>query len=272
MSIGSSVIRMGRATVRKLGVEALADYAKYSLQRLRRGPANLAYRQANPGVAFPPSYMLYEAYNLNYETYYEDGRETAATFAGYLRPYLREPGSKFLDWGCGPARLLRHMPEFLPAACDVHGVDVNPATVKWCQEALPELDVRLCTVQPPLPYEAGELSAVLGLSVLTHLSEAGHEAWLGEMARVLRPGGGLVVTTHGDAFRERLSESEIERYSEGGVFTRAFRREGHRLYGAYHPPAGFRTMFSEWFGEREHVVGGQEDWGIQQDWWVLERR
>ena len=86
-----------RAAVRRAGLHAPADALKYALTRLRRYPANAAYRRAHPDVAFPPPYMLYEAFNLDYRLYLEDGLDTARAFAAYLRPYLTTSGSVCLD-------------------------------------------------------------------------------------------------------------------------------------------------------------------------------
>ena len=211
MSQQSKVPNVLRAAIRKVGLHRQADALKYVLTRLRRYPANAAYRRAHPDVAFPPPYMLYEAFNLDYRLYLEDGLDTARAFATYLRPYLTTPGSVCLDWGCGPARLTRHLPGLLPAACDVHGVDANAETIAWCRRAIPEVTFAVCDLLPPLRYANGALGGALGLSVLTHLSVAAHRAWLVEFARVIQPGGGLVLTTHGEVFRERLAAADRQR-------------------------------------------------------------
>ena len=52
-----------RAAVRKAGLHGSADKLRYYLTRARRWRSNVAYRQANPTVVFPPPYMRYEAFN-----------------------------------------------------------------------------------------------------------------------------------------------------------------------------------------------------------------
>ena len=272
MSQQSSVPNFVRGLIRRLGLHGEADKVKYHLTRLRRRRANAAYLQAHPDVAFPPPYMLYEAFNLDYEKYFEDGRDTAATFAEYVRPVLDRSGSRFLDWGCGPARLLRHMPDLLPAGCALYGADANAETISWCRESLPGIEFEVCGVLPPLSHADGAIDAALGLSVLTHLSLAAHEAWLTEFARVLRPGGRLVLTTHGDIFRERLDGPTARRYDRGELIAAAYGPEGHRLYAAYHPPRAFRAAVAGAFEVVEHVPGRRVDWGVQQDVWVLRKR
>ena len=130
----------------------------------------------------------------------------------------------------------------------------------------------VCDLLPPLRYATGSLSAALGLSVLTHLSVSAHNAWLTEFSRVVRPGGGVVLTTHGEAFRDRLGAADRRRYDAGEVFEVAYGPEGHRLYAAYHPPVGFRALAGDAFAVRRHIPGQRHAWGVQQDVWVLERR
>ena len=192
--------------------------------------------------------------------------------AAYLRPYLSRPGSIFLDWVCGLARLTRHFPELLPATCDIHAIDVNPATIAWCKAALPEIEFRLCGLLPPLDCPDGAIDAALGLSVLTHLSVDAHRAWMVEFGRVIRSGGVLVVTTHGEEFSRRLAVEDARGYDSGGIFAIPYEVEGHRLYGAYHPESGMRALVDSEFDVVEHVRGQVRDWGVEQDIWILRRR
>lgn len=159
MSQQSKVPSFVRGAVRRAGLHREADALKYYLTRLRRYRANAAFRRAHADEAFPPPYMLYEAFNLDYEKYYVDGRDTACAFAKYVQPALGRDGDIFLDWGCGPARLLRHMPELLPAGTRIHGVDVNEETIAWCRRALPGLHFSVCGLFPPLGYSSGSVRA-----------------------------------------------------------------------------------------------------------------
>jgi SAM-dependent methyltransferase len=125
-----------------------------------------------------------------------------------------EPGERkpaILDFGCGCGRLLRLL---LPCrdVASLHGAEVNPDLAAWCRENLPGADVLTTAPDPPLPHAERTFDLVYSLSVLTHLPEDALAAWVRELARVLRPGGLLVATTHGRRALERIeSEAELQR-------------------------------------------------------------
>src|SRR5207253_7435957 len=54
-----------------------------------------------------------------------------------------------------------------------------------------------CNTFPPTRYNNGIFDVVYAYSVFSHLSEDSHLAWAGEFARVLKPGGTVILTTQG---------------------------------------------------------------------------
>jgi SAM-dependent methyltransferase len=88
---------------------------------------------------------------------------------------------KILDVGCGTGANLEMLSEFGAA----EGVDVSAEALSFCQ-ARGLVNVKLGEAEH-LPYEAGSFDLVTGLDVVEHLDD--DRAGLGEMARVLRPGG-----------------------------------------------------------------------------------
>lgn len=123
------------------------------------------------------------------------------------------PGRRpaILDFGCGCGRLIRFLVP-CAATADLHAADVNPDLVAWCQANLRGVSARTTGVEPPLPWSDGQFDLVYSLSVLTHLPEDALGPWLRELARILRPGGILVATTHGPRALERIErEAELQR-------------------------------------------------------------
>ena len=59
---------------------------------------------------------------------------------------------------------------------------------------------------------------------------------MAELLRVLRPGGLLVLTTHGDSFVDKLRPGERSRYERGEPIVQFGDAQGSNLCAAYHPP------------------------------------
>ncbi len=111
-----------------------------------------------------------------------------------------------LDAGCGTGALLPWAatltaPSF-PAA-----VDVSPAAVERCRSAglAAELEVGSVT---DLPYDDGRFDLVLSSDVLQHLTIDQASSAASEMARVLRPGGRLLIRTNSAQGRRGVEEQD----------------------------------------------------------------
>jgi SAM-dependent methyltransferase len=119
---------------------------------------------------------------------------TAWLYRARLKLALRllddRPQDSILELGYGSGILL---PELTRRASRVAAVDVH-AKREEVDVALRALGVKVELRQASLfelPYEAGEFSAVVCLSVLEHLTEL--DAAFAELTRVLRPGGMAVI-------------------------------------------------------------------------------
>lgn len=259
--------------LRRLGLLEAFDRLRYRALQLRLRRRNAAFLAAHPGLALPPPYLVYESYAMDYEAYWRDGLDTARWVAGLLRPHVDLEGGALLDWGCGPARVVRHMPSVLEGLrCAIHGSDYNPGTVAWCRASIPGAAFSLNSLAPPLAYPDRTFTALYGISVLTHLSGEMHREWLRELARVLKPGGAALLTTHGRVFRPRLSSGEAARYDRGELVERGRVKEGHRTFTAYHPEAFMRTLFADaGFEVAEHREGSLVPGEFAQDVWIARK-
>lgn len=99
------------------------------------------------------------------------------------------------EFGCGPGRALRWFEQALPAAA-LAGTDVRLAAIDWCRQHL-RGRFEPNGVQPPLPFADGSFDLVFALSVFSHLNRDQCVAWMRELARVTRPDGLILITTHG---------------------------------------------------------------------------
>lgn len=255
---------------RSLGLLPVLDRLSYLRKRAQTARSNRAFRAAHPGYAVPPEDLAFDAYNkVDWESYDTLGRAHARVFAELIDAHAPAGPLSLLEWGCGPGRLIRHMPALL-AHHDVAvtGTDYNPDTIRWCKDALPGIDFALNGMAPPLPFDADSFGAAYNFSVFTHLSEAVQIAWAQEMLRVLKPGGVLVATTHGDYYTYLLTGAvEQAAYARGELVTQSRYAEGKKWFFAVHPPDYVRAVLFKGF-ERVERVATPADAGMTQDVWI----
>ena len=78
---------------------------------------------------------------------------------------------------------------------DLHGVDVSAGVVERAAEVNPDVTYRVYDGET-LPYEEDTFHVSFAICVLHHVPPADWERFVGEMARVTRPGGLLVIFEH----------------------------------------------------------------------------
>ncbi|HEX8122383.1 MAG TPA: class I SAM-dependent methyltransferase [Solirubrobacteraceae bacterium] len=164
-----------------------------------------------------------------------------------------EDAAPVLDFGCGCGRVARR---WAALGLDLHGCDYNPELVAWCRENLPFMEARVNALEPPTPYADDRFGLVYAISVLTHLTEPLAERWVEELTRILRPGGLLLVTTHGDGYRDALGDRERSRYDAGSPVVRRASAEGLNACAAYHPPRHVRDRLFAGLEPVAFVAGG----------------
>jgi SAM-dependent methyltransferase len=225
------------------------------------------------GLAVPPGYLrMLVAGGSSAEAFLDTGRLAA----GSIREAFAESGldldgcDAVLDFGCGCGRVARWWPA--EARAEWHGCDVNPKLVAWCATALPHLRVSANPLEPPTTYRDGRFDAVYAISVFTHWPEPLQHAWFRELTRMLRPGGRLLFTTHGEAaVDEVLFEDERARFDAGEFLVRFGEDPGSNLCSAFHPPDWVREHLIGDADVLVHRPGGAPGLG-NQDVWVVAAR
>jgi len=164
---------------------------------------------------------------------------------------LESVGS-LLDFGCGCGRVTRWWHDL---DAEVHGSDVDTRAVAWCQANLGFGHFASNDLAPPLRYADSTFDLVHAFSVLTHLTEELQRPWLDELRRVLRPGGLLVLSTHGERYLERLNAAERAQFEAGKLVVRWGGVAGTNLCTTFHPRS-YLERLAERFELLEHVPEG----------------
>jgi len=257
--------------LRKLKLMHFTDRVRYIIQSRKNKQANKTFLIENPEVKLPPNYLMYESFQINYQKYMEGGREVAKWVVDSLANHSSIAKVTILDWGCGPGRVIRHMPDLLGEGSKVYGTDYNSKSITWCRDNLPNIDFNLNTLEPKLPYEDGTFDFIYGISIFTHLSEEMHYKWTAELSRVLKQNGLLFLTTQGDNFKSIMTPEEIAKYEKGELVVRGNVVEGHRTYSAFQPDSFMRSLFANDKVEEviiQDVKGGK---ATPQDAWIVRK-
>jgi cyclopropane fatty-acyl-phospholipid synthase-like methyltransferase len=149
-----------------------------------------------------------------------------------------------LDWGCGPGRIVRHLPASITGT-EIHGTDYNQEYIDWCQRELDKIKFSVNHIDPPTNYLDSFFDAVIGVSIFTHLSEASHVAWMNELYRITKPAGIIFITTQGVAYRSKLTSTERSHFDKGYLVTRRYINEGNRLFSTFQPPEFIKRIVAD---------------------------
>lgn len=169
---------------------------------------------------------------------YADDADTDVMKVAYDRPAILAMagdvrGRRVLDVGCATGALSA---AFLERGASVVGVDVNPQFVERARARLGErAEVHVADIGVGLPFLAdGSVDVVAASLVLHYLRD-----WtvpLREFARVLRPGGALLLSTHHPTVDVDIAEPRAD-YFETVLLTDTWTKAG-RPYTVrfYHRP------------------------------------
>lgn len=254
----------------------LVGLGRYLRFRSRLGRERDAYqRRANSTI--PPPMLRFRVHGaLDEASYVEAGRVIGSQIVEVLNRHgAGLEDSRVLDFACGPGRIAVEVKKWA-ASCRLHGSDIDPEAIEWANRHLREVGV--FSVNPSLPptaYHDAYFDISYTVSLFTHLDEEAQNAWLAELARLVKPGGWLLATVHGRLARSSCTRDEDERLGERGIAYRMDRTGRFKLDGL---PDSYQTTFhtreyverkwTRWFDLVEYVEGGL---GQHQDLVVLRR-
>lgn len=257
--------------LRQLRLIYVLDKLRFYIEKYKNRKVNREFKNNNPGVKLPPDYLIYESFQIHYKKYFTDSIDTANWVAGHIGKHIELKGKNILDWGCGPGRVIRHLPTVIGNDCKYYGTDYNAQSISWCNENLPGIQFNANLLEASLPYSDNFFDAIYGISIFTHLSEQAHFDWYNELYRILKPGGILFLTTQGDVFRVKLIPEELQKYDTGELVVRGKVKEGHRTFSAFHPTKFMNFLFGN-AEVVEHIQPKHENtsW-LPQDIWIVKK-
>jgi SAM-dependent methyltransferase len=199
--------------------------------------------------------------------------------------YEFAPGHSGLDFGCSSGRVVRVLAAAGPEIA-WYGCDPIPDAIEWAQAHLPGISFSLSPERPPLSYPDHRFEFVFAISIWSHFAEDAALAWLAEMKRIIRPGGRLLITTHGEQTithtrREgvrsgaQLAEVRDSLFQHGYWYAAEFGEAGD--HGVANPGWGTSFLTAEWM-----LAKATPEWRVaffrpgrvegNQDLYVLEPR
>jgi cyclopropane fatty-acyl-phospholipid synthase-like methyltransferase len=173
-------------------------------------------------------------------------------------------GSRVLDFGCGCDRTIAWLMERFPDV-EFHGVDVDSEAIEWCARHFRTGQFLATQESPPLPFPEGYFDVIYCISVFTHLNEKMQDEWIAELRRILRAGGVLVFTVHGQNATSGLTPEDLNALETAGFV----HKKSRKLHGivpewyhtTWHSRAYVMKHFTQWFDEISYfeVPDGLQD-------------
>jgi len=257
--------------LRRLGLIYFTDWVRYYLQKLKHRRINKDFKKNNQDVKLPSDYLIYESFQLNYQKYYTESIDSANWLFDHFKKHIDLKDRRILDWGCGPGRIIRHLPKVIGNGCEYFGTDYNKKSIDWCSKNLTDIKFNNNSLNALLPYDDEFFDVIYGISIFTHLSEQLHHEWYNELYRTLKPNGIMLLTTHGDNFKEKLTDLELKKFNNNQLVVRGKVKEGHRTFSAFHPQEFMRKLFSN-STILEHIVTKPEKGKfLPQDVWIIKK-
>jgi SAM-dependent methyltransferase len=114
--------------------------------------------------------------------------------AALIDRYRASLAGRVLELGCGAGRLTGHLSEISP---HVHGIDLSPAMVAYCQQTYPRASFAVGDLRDLSGFQAGAYGAVVApFNVLDVLGDAERRQVLSDIGRLMAKDGVLIMSSH----------------------------------------------------------------------------
>jgi SAM-dependent methyltransferase len=149
---------------------------------------------------FPPPELMMDTSGLQRpQEFAMHGLLIGRTFVEACPTPLNELES-ILDFGVGVGRLARMFKGF---AGTYVGVDIDRRNIEWITDNLDYVAAVRTIPRRALPFGDAFFGAAVSVSVFTHMNASDCMFYLSEMKRVVKPGGYILVSLHGERALQR---------------------------------------------------------------------
>jgi hypothetical protein len=98
--------------IRRLGLMSWAERLRVGILTVKTRRANRCFCASHDGGPLPPASLMHDPYGMvDYAWYWNTGKNSAHALGEIINASYDGGGQtiKVLEWGCGPARIIRHL-------------------------------------------------------------------------------------------------------------------------------------------------------------------
>jgi len=257
---------------RQLGVLPLLDKVTLNTKKIYNFFNNQQFIKKHPDFPVPPAHLAYDAYNdILWDAYYQSGISVAEFLSDLIVAHLGTKAVRVIEWGCGPARIIRHLPQLLDNKSEIFGSDYNKETISWCRDNISGVTFYENQLAPPLSITDEYVDCIYGFSVLTHLSEKMCKAWIKDLLRVTRKGGIVIISTKGEVQVDRLMSHEKRIINENKPVFRGKVLEGSKMYDTILPSEYVKNELLSGLDVICHISPEKKSSNHEQDIYIIRK-
>ena len=148
---------------------------------------------------------LFDAYADSYQQTVNDAigtsGETVEYFARIKADHVasfigRDTPCRALDFGCGTGLSTRALANALGSRARIIGVDPSAESIAVARRFASDGVVHDLVTANAIPLDTDSMDVAVASCVFHHIDRSEHARWLGELVRVVRPGGRVFIFEH----------------------------------------------------------------------------